>query len=120
MGWGAGYTGGELVPIFQAISNAQEVHLDRWNVLFDVYRKCTSCQTRDVKHKNKNNQIGKEFLSSDRNDESFDTNSSAEREIYTRKEKIILERQQTTTLYESLRSRLKCVISFGRTNYLNK
>ena len=46
LGWGGGYTGGELVPIFQAVSNAEEISFDRWNVLFDSYRKCTDCQTK--------------------------------------------------------------------------
>lgn len=103
LGWGGGYTGGELVPIFQAISNAQEVPLDRWNVLFDVYRKCSKCQTRAAT-KSEATVIGKEFLSDDKASTGSDpeTGSSAEREIYQRMERVRFERQQTIAMNESL------------------
>ena len=44
LGWSGGYTNTELVQILVAINNAKEVDLDRWNIMFDSYRKCTQCQ----------------------------------------------------------------------------
>jgi len=44
LGWGGGYTNAELVQILVAINHAKEVDLDRWNIMFDSYRKCTQCQ----------------------------------------------------------------------------
>ena len=44
LGWSGGYTNAELVQILVAINNAKEVDLDRWNIMFDSYRKCTQCQ----------------------------------------------------------------------------
>ena len=99
LGWSGGYTNQELVSILVGINNATEVELDRWNILFDSYRKCTSCQ-----YKQSQKHLGSETLVSSQNtsfiESSAGEGSSSDTEIFQRQcsERAKFQKQQTMFL----------------------
>lgn len=99
LGWSGGYTNQELVSILVGINNGTEVELDRWNILFDSYRKCTSCQ-----YKQSQKHLGSETLVSSQNtsfiESSAGEGSSSDTEIFQRQcsERAKFQKQQTMFL----------------------